>query len=133
MANRSPILDKLVRNMLQRGYPNTVRSGDTVLVTKTGGHVLTVSYVSKQLQAPMGGVDPTVSPYLGIGVAAPGSLKVKGSSGENTIGAIVSAVEALALMQELAGFANDIVVEAGDTTAQLARIAGSADLLGMGM
>lgn len=133
MANSSAILDKIVRNMLQRGVSSTVRSGDTVLVTKTGGHVLTVSYVAKQLQSPMGGVDPSVSPYLGIGIAAPGSLKVKGAAGENTIGAIVSTVEALDLMQELAGFANDVVVEAGDSATQLARIAGNADLLGMGM
>lgn len=132
MSARDNILDKIVRNMLQRGFPNTVRSGVTVLVTKTGGNVLVVSYTDKAVQSPMGGVSPLTSPYLGIGIAAPGSLKLKGAAGENTIAAIVTTVEALALLKELDGFANDLVVEAGDTTTQLARITGTADMLGMG-
>lgn len=133
MANRSAILDKIVRNMLQRGYPNTVRSGDSVLVTKTGGDVLTVSYTDKAVQSPMGGVSAAASPFLGIGIAAPGSLKVKGAAAETTIAAIFDTVEALQLLNELAGYANDIVVESGATTAELARLRGHESVLGLGM
>jgi hypothetical protein len=133
MANRSAILDKIVRNMLQRGYPNTVRSGDSVLVTKTGGDVLTVSYTDKAVQSPMGGVSAAASPFLGIGIAAPGSLKVKGAAAETTIAAIVDTVEALQLLNELAGYANDIVVESGGSTAELARLRGHESVLGLGM
>lgn len=132
MANRSAILDKVVRNMLQRGYPNTVRSADTVLVTKTGGDVLTVSYTDKAVQSPMGGVSAAASPYLGIGVAAPGTLKIKGEAAATTIAAIFDTVEALALLNELAGYANDIVVESGGSTTELARLRGEPTVLGLG-
>jgi hypothetical protein len=131
--NRSPILDKIVRNMNQRGYANVVRSGDSVLVTKTGGDVLTVTYVDKSVQSPMGGVSASAAPYLGIGVAAPGALKVKGAAAETTIAGIFDTVEALALLNELAGFANDIIVESGATTTELARLRGHETVLGLGM
>lgn len=131
MANKDAMLDKIARNMKQRGVTAS-RVGDTVEVTKTGGDKLSVSYVEKAVQKPMGGVDGSVSPFLGIGIAAPGSLKMKGDAGENTIAAIVDTAEALELMHELAGYANDVIIEAGDTTTQLARVKGSADSIGLG-
>lgn len=132
MANKQQILDKVVRNLKMRGI-TAERSGDTALVTKTGGDVLTVSYVDKVIQAPMGGVDASASPFLGIGVAAPGTLKVKAEAGVTTVAGLIDTVEAVALMVELAGFGNDIVLEAGSSTAQIARIAGDCDRQGMGM
>lgn len=132
MANKEQILDKIVRNMGQRGM-TAARAGATVEVTKTGGDKLVVSYVDKSVQSPMGGVSASASPFLGIGVAAPGSLKIKGASGETTIALICDTAEALALLAECSGFGNDIVIESGSTTAELARIRGQADLLGMGM
>lgn len=132
MANKQQILDKVVRNLKMRGI-TAERSGDTALVTKTGGDVLTVSYVDKVIQAPMGGVDASSSPFLGIGVAAPGTLKVKAEAGVTTVAGLIDTVEAVALMVELAGFGNDIVLEAGSSTAQIARIAGDCDRQGMGM
>jgi hypothetical protein len=132
MANKDAVLEKVVRNMLQRGYANTVRSGDSVLVTKTGGDVLTVSYVDKAVQSPMGGVSAAASPFLGIGIAAPGSLKIKGAAAETTIAAIFDTVEALAVLNELAGFANDVVVESGGSTTELARLRGHETVLGLG-
>lgn len=131
MANASHILAKIARNMHQRGITAENSSG-SVKVTKTGGDVLTVTYVAKSVQAPMGGIDPTVSPFLGVGVAAPGSLKMKGAAGENTLAAIMDTAEAAALLAELAGFANDISIEAGDSTSELARIMGSTDAIGLG-
>jgi hypothetical protein len=80
----------------------------------------------------MGGISPATSPYLGIGVAAPGSLKVKGAAAETTIAAVLDTVEALQVMAELTGFANDVIVESGASTAELARIRGIADAQGMG-
>lgn len=132
MANSVQILDKIVRNMKQRGISTVVRNATTVSVTKTGGDVLTVSYVDKSIQSPMGGVSASAAPYLGIGIAAPGSLKIKGAAAETTIAAIIDTVEAVELLAELAGYANDIIIERGDNTTQLARIKGHSDLLGMG-
>jgi hypothetical protein len=131
MANKEFILDKIVRNMKQRGY-SAERSGELALITKAGGDILSVSYVAKSVQSPMGGIDDASSPFLGIGVAAPGSLKIKGEAGENTLAAIFDTVEALELMHEVAGYANDVVVEAGDSSSELARVRGHEHLLGMG-
>lgn len=134
MANKEAMLDKIARNLKQRGLSEAavVRSATGVSVTKTGGDVLTISYVDKSVQSPMGGVNPATSPYLGIGVAAPGSLKVKGAAAESTIAAVLDTVEALEVMAVLTSFANDVIVESGASPAQLARIRGIADAIGMG-
>ena len=131
MANKEFILDKIVRNMKQRGV-SAERSGDLALITKAGGDVLSVSYVEKAVQSPMGGVSDAVSPFLGIGVAAPGSLKIKGDAGETSLALVFDTAEALELMHEVAGYANDVVIESGDSTTELARVRGHEHLLGMG-
>lgn len=148
MANPQAILDKVVRNMEQRGYWNPGNStlpnpgyggagvqvtevGNTVQLTQANGHVITVTYVPKAVQSPMGGIDPTVSPYLGIGIAAPGSLQMQGQSGDNTFAAIFTDQSAAELLLELSGYANDVLVTAGSGTV-LARIRGLDSLLGMG-
>jgi len=134
MANKEAMLDKIARNLKQRGLSEAavVRTASGVSVTKTGGDVLTISYVDKSVQSPMGGVSPASSPYLGIGVAAPGALKVKGAAAESTIAAVLDTSEALNVMAELTGFGNDVIVESGASTAELARIRGSAENIGMG-
>ena len=134
MANGVQILDKIARNLVQSGIPaaSVVRNASSVSVTKTGGDVLTVSYVDKSVQSPMGGVSAAAAPFLGIGIAAPGAIKIKGEAAAATIAAIFDTAEAIKLLAECAGFANDIIVESGASTAQLARIHGHADLLGMG-
>ena len=126
MANPAQTLDKIKRNLDAVGVAAT---RNATSVTAAG---LTVSYVDASLQSPMGGVDGSASPYLGIGVANPGSLKIKGAAGENTIAAIFVAAADLAVLACCARFANDVVVEAGDTTAELARLAGHPDLKMMG-
>jgi len=133
MANKEAILNKIARNMKQRGK-SAERVGDTVEYTKAAGagDTLTVSYTDKNVQSPMGGVSDASSPFLGIGIASPGSLKVKGDAGENTIAAIFDDADAMELWAELAGYANDLTIEAGDTSTQLARIAGNENAIGLG-
>jgi len=134
MANKEAMLDKIARNLKQRGLAESkvVRTASGVEVEKTGGDKLTISYVDKSVQSPMGGVSPASSPFLGIGVAAPGSLKIKGAAGENSVAAIMDQVESVQVLAECSGFGNDVVVEAGDTTAELVRVRGIAEALGMG-
>jgi hypothetical protein len=134
MANKEAILDKIARNLKQRGLSESavVRNGSTLSVTKTGGDVLAITYVDKSVQSPMGGVSASSAPFLGMGIAAPGTLKVKGATGETTIAGVLDTVEALQVMAELTGFGNDVVVESGSTTTELARISGVAGLLGLG-
>ena len=131
MANKAAIIAKVARNLKQRGLTAAV-VGDTVQLTKTGGDVLVVSYVDKQIQKPLGGIDGSVSPFIGIGVAAPGALKVKGAAAETTLAAIFDTAEALALWSELSHFANDMVVESGASTAELAYVAGHPTVQGLG-
>jgi len=148
MANPQAILDKVIRNMEQRGYYNPGNSlgsnpgypaagvqiaqvGATLQLTQANTHVITVSYVPKAVQSPMGGVDPSVSPYLGIGIAAPGSLQMQGQSGDNTMASIMTDQSAAELLLELSGYANDVLVTAGSGTV-LARLRGLDSLQGMG-
>jgi hypothetical protein len=120
------MLDKLARNLNNIGVV-AVRAGDTVVADG-----LTISLVNASIQAPMGGVDPANSPFLGIGVAAPKIFKIKGGAGENTVAAIVADAAAVKIVAFVAHFANDIVIEAGDTTTELVRIPGHADVFGLG-
>jgi hypothetical protein len=80
----------------------------------------------------MGGVNPAVSPFLGIGVGNPGMLKLKGAGGDNTLAAIFVSESLMQVFSLMCGFANDLVIEAGDTTAQLAFVPGLPDLKGLG-
>ena len=126
MANKEAIMDKIVRNMKARGLDATRTS--TGLLSDG----LIVSYSDKSGNAPQIGVDSSSSPFLGIGVAAPGSIKIKGAAGENTIALMMVSADNLSLVSVVSGLANDIIIEAGDTTAELARIAGHSDVLGLG-
>ena len=56
MANANAMLQKIARNMGQRGIPATY-TGSSTTVVKTGGNVLVVTYVPKSVQAPLGGVE----------------------------------------------------------------------------
>lgn len=126
MANRKSILDKLHRNFQQIGL-TSVRGASDVVVAG-----LTITYVDASIQSPMGGVSDASSPFLGIGVASPGVLKIKGAAGENALADIFVTADDLKVLAFCAHFANDVVVEAGDTATELARLPGTADLRMMG-
>jgi len=124
--NKVQILNKIARDLGQLQI-TAVQGAGFVTVDN-----LVISTVDAQIQTPMGGIDGSVSPFLGMGIASPGQLKLKGAAGQNTLAAIFTSALRMQVLALMAGFANDIVIEAGDTTAQLAYIRGHADLLGMG-
>jgi hypothetical protein len=126
MANPVQVLDKIKRNLDAVSVPAT---RNATSVTAAG---LTISYVDASIDSPMGGVNGNASPYLGIGIANPGVLKIKGAATENTIAAIFVSAADLAVLACCTRFANDVVVEAGDTATELARLAGHPDLKMMG-
>lgn len=126
MANPVQVLDKIKRNLDAVGVPAT---RNATSVTAAG---LTISYVDASIDSPMGGVNGNASPYLGIGIANPGSIKIKGAATENTIAGIFVNAADLAVLACCTRFANDVVVEAGDTATELARLAGHPDLKAMG-
>jgi hypothetical protein len=80
----------------------------------------------------MGGINDASSPFLGIGIANPGKLKIKGAAGENTIAAIVDSSDNVKIVSVCTRMANDVIIEAGDTTTELSRVPGHPDLLNMG-
>ena len=127
MANREQVLDKIARNLDQLSIVNVRGATDLV----AGG--ITITYEDADIQKPIGGVDGDVSPFLGLGIGNPGKIKMKGNGGENTIAAIFDSEENLRILRVASGHANDIIVEKGDNTDELARLPGSSDLLGMGM
>lgn len=131
MANSVQILAKIARDAAQLGL--TVNSQTaTAVVIENGSNDLTVSYVAASITSPMGGVDPAVSPYLGIGIGNPGKIKIK--SAINTAGTIADVLDTLIVAKLLAlcaGFANNIVLENSDASFS-GEIRGHADLIGLG-
>lgn len=131
MANPVQILAKLARNAQQVGLTVNSQSASAVVI-ENGSNDLTISYVAASIQAPMGGVDPSVSPYLGVGIANPGKLKLKSSStAADSIADVIDSVVAAKVLCLMAGMANNIILENSDATFS-AEIRGDADLIGMG-
>ena len=117
-----------------QGYVNGIAN---VQITD-GSATLWVSYLSAVFSpSVVGGIDSTITPFLGIGTAAPGQLTLQSSAGTSVATVITSQISAQVLAM-LAGRANDIVI-ANNTNLgapvpadQLAYIRGSSDLLGQG-
>ena len=117
MANKVQILDKIQRNCEQRAISVERTDAESL---KIEGDV-TVTYVEADIQKPMGGVDDSINPYLGIGVANPGQIKVDGP---------LDSLKKLRALRLIAGHANDI--ELANSGIEDGILEGHADLLGMG-
>jgi hypothetical protein len=136
MANSKQILAKIARNAKQIGL-TLVSESDTKIVIEAGATDIGIEYVDAQIQKPMGGIDPTVSPFLGIGTASPGKLMFyKDAAGNLTVAQVIDSATALRALALCTAFANNVLVMDGNegfgTAAVLAEIEGTADLLGMG-
>lgn len=132
MANSKQILQKIARNAKMVGL--TVNSeSQTAVVIENGSNDLTVSYVDASFSpAVVGGVDSTVSPYLGIGVGNPGKIMIKSAStAADSIADVIDSLVAAKVLALCAAFANDIRLENSDATFS-GEIRGHSDLLGMG-
>lgn len=131
MANSKQILAKIARDAAQLGLTVNSQSASAVVI-ENGSNDLTISYVDASIDAPMGGVSPTASPYLGIGIANPGKIKIKSAiTTADTIADVIDSDVAGKVLALCAGFANNIVLENSDAAYSL-EIRGHADLIGMG-
>lgn len=130
MANRDAILHKLARNAKMLGM--TVNSeSHTAVVIENGSNDLTISYVDAVFSPSMvGGVDGTVSPFLGIGVGNPGRIQIKGAGGA-TWGLTIDSLVAGKVLAMCAAMANDIQVRGSDDE-DLGVIRGHSDIIGLG-
>ena len=140
MANSIAILNKIARNLEERGVAGISRSGDDVVV-ENASNDLTISYVDAvvgldcacpQAQTGIGGITDTASPFLGIGVGNPGSLLITGADctccdfsdfwDTNIV------VETFLVVS---GHANDVTVENGNASYSQ-RFRGTSDWLNLG-
>jgi hypothetical protein len=132
MAMKKQVLDKLARNAEMLGLKVNSRSADSSFVIENGSNDLTVSYVDASIAAPMGGVDPSLSPYLGIGTGNPGKLKIKSaSSASDNMSDILDSAVAAKVLAMCAALANNILLENSDASFS-AEIRGHADNIGLG-
>lgn len=127
--NKSQILAKIARNAKQIGLTVNSESA-TAVVIENGSNDLTISCVDASIQSPMGGVDGSVSPFLGMGIANPGKIKIKGASG-STYAATIDTLIAAKVLSLCTRFGNNVVIESSDA-AFSGEIAGHPDLVGMG-
>jgi hypothetical protein len=131
MANVTSIMNKVARNAQILGLTVSAQTASSVTISN-GSNALVVSYVLASILSPMGGVDPAVSPYLGIGIANPGQIQLQSSINTNgNITDVIDGVVAAQVLQLLSGFANDILLKNSDSSFS-ARLRGDADLIGMG-
>ena len=132
MGQIVPVINKIKRNLDMMGIANTesnVGGQPQVTITSTGA---VIAYQQLDLKAPLGGVDPSVSPFLGIAQANPGQITLQGAAGQDTLGAILVNSDVVRAFGMICGFANDKIVLAGDTSAQLAYVEGHETLFNMG-
>lgn len=122
MANDVQTLDKIQRNCEQLALP--VSRTNSLELVAAG---LTIVYEKADIQAPMGGIDQTVNPFLGIGVANPGIIVIEKADLSMT-------ADELRMIRVVSGHANDISIRTAKANAatELARLEGHVDLLGMG-
>ena len=125
------IMAKIERNARLLGLTVLSNTGSTVVIDN-GSNDFTVSYVAASILAPMGGVDGSASPFLGLGVVAPGQIKMKSSSTTaDTIADVMDSLVAAKVLHMLGWMANDIVLENSDATFT-ATLRGHSDVLGAG-
>lgn len=125
------ILFKMARDAQMLGLV-VVSQSQSALVISNGSNNLTVSYVQPVFSPPqVGGVDDSVSPFLGIGAGNPGQLALQGATG-TTIATLIDGAVAAQLFAMMAGYANDINLMHDDGVTVLAKIRGDVNLLGMG-
>lgn len=119
---KNQILDKIARDAAYVGLTVSSRSiqsnGANAVVISNGSNALTVSYSlttnsdgSADVAAPMGGIDNSASPFLGIGMGVPGAITITSAISTNSnITDVIDSKAAAQVLQLVSGFANDIVL-----------------------
>lgn len=137
MANKEQILNKIARNldMLKIGYSRDVSK----VTIENGSNDLEITYVDADIQKPMGGVDGNVSPFLGVGVANPGYIKIAGAgvntANPATVGELLDSLIAAKAFHLVSNFANTIKLynaNAGAGANLDVEVEGHPDLIMMG-
>ena len=130
MGQKRHVLDKLARNLAVQGETVSRGTGSNVVV-EDGAADITISYVQVSTTPSMlGGIDDSVSPFLGIGQGNPGKISMK-VAGSTDLATAMTSVKAVKVLASIASMANDIQILDG-SGAVVAEIRGHSDLIGMG-
>jgi len=149
MANITSIMNKIARNAQVLGITVVSQQydsfGNASVTLQADSANITVSYVLAEIQYPMGGVNPMVSPYLGIGIANPGQLLLQSSiATSGNMSDIINGQISAQILQMCSGFDNDLYLANSAFTpagggplgpgsgGYFVRLRGDSDLLGMG-
>ena len=149
MANITSISNKIARNAQVLGITVVSQQYDTFgnasVTLQADSATITVSYVLAEIQYPMGGVNPMVSPYLGIGIANPGQLLLQSSiATSGNMSDIINGPISAQILAMCAWFDNDLYLANSAFTpagggpngpgsgGYFVRLRGDSDLLGMG-
>ena len=123
MGNKVAILDKLKRNLDMRSI-SYVDSGSFIVVDTDW----TISYEDASIQKPMGGIDDSSSPFLGIGIGNPGKIKIVDSA--NLLNVMIDSEVKQIVFAFVCSFANDkLLVDSG---ANERVVPGHSDFNGLG-
>lgn len=126
MGQSRQVIRKLARNARLLGL--TVNSeDDSQFVVENGGNDITVKYEERSFNpSVVGGIDSSVSPFLGIKAGNPGIIRIE------CVDTSLSAV-GMKVLAMCASLANDILVVLGPIGSEvITEIRGHADLVGMG-
>lgn len=122
MANSKQILQKMARNAKMLGL--TVNSESQIaVVIENGNNDITISYAAASFSpSVVGGVDSSVSPFLGIGAGTPGKVVV-------TCADAALSQTGMKVLAMCAALANDLQVSLNGTVTE---IRGHSDIIGLG-
>ena len=122
MANSKQILQKMARNAKMLGL--TVNSeSQTAVVIENGANDTTISYAAASFSpSVVGGVDSSVSPFLGIGVGNPGKIVI-------TCADAALSATGMKVLAMCAATANDLQVSLNSVVTE---IRGHSDIIGLG-
>lgn len=122
MGNSKQILQKLARNAKMLGM--TVNSeSQTAVVIENGANDITIGYADASFSpSVVGGVDSSVSPFLGIGVGNPGKISI-------TCADAALSATGMKVLALCAATANDLQVSLNSVVTE---IRGHSDLIGLG-
>ena len=139
MANKVQILAKIARDVQMLGLTVNSQSASAIVV-ENGSNDLTITYADASIAAPMGGIDSTVSPYLGMGVVQPGKIQITGSivtkGSANTFADLMDTIIAGKVLCLCHGFGNNILLTKPDVVGANSyndEIAGDVMLKNVGM
>jgi hypothetical protein len=126
------LFKKLARNFDMMGIAYTTDVNTYITVGS-----LKISYAPANIQQPMGGVDGTNSPFLGVGIQSPGFVSVYDATpGHDTVAEVITSETDLKVLSQVILLGNSVLLSgrnAGNTAdVLLARLQSNIDVLGAG-